>query len=86
MRIVSLVFIILLALISCRTTQTSQPKILLASTSIHETVWNKSYTGMISNDKMAEKITDLINDFVDEFLNDYRKVKSGKGAEKQEAL
>jgi len=72
MRIVSLVFIISLSLISCRTIQTSQSTIFL---------WKKSYTGMVSNDKMMEKITDLINSLVNEFLNDCQKVTSEQGAE-----
>ena len=50
------------------------------------TVWNESYTGMIANDKMVGKIQDINNSLIDEFINDYRKVKSGKGAEKQEAI
>jgi hypothetical protein len=86
MKILSLIFIILLSHISCRTTQTSQPKILLASTTGYETVGNESYTGIVSNDKMKEKITNLINGLIDEFLNDYRKVKSEQGIKKQEAI
>ena len=54
--------------------------------SSYATVWNESYTGMIDNDKMVEKITDLINSLVDEFLNDYRKVKSEEGTEKRKAI
>ena len=61
-------------------------KMVEGKISCYATVWNESYTGMVDNDKMEEKITNLINGLIDEFLNDYRNVKSGKGAEKQEAI
>ena len=77
MRILSLLIIILLSLISCSTTQTSQPNIL---------VWKESYTGMVSHDKMKEKINNLINSLIDEFLNDYQKVKSEQENEKRKAI
>ena len=54
--------------------------------SSYATVWKESYTGMIANDKMEEKITNLINSLIDEFLNDYRKVKSEQGIKKREAI
>jgi len=54
--------------------------------SSYATVWKESYTGMIANDKMVEKITNLINSLIDEFLNDYRKVKSEQGIKKREAI
>jgi len=77
MRILYLIFIILLSLISCSTIKTSQPNIFL---------WKESYTGMIENDKMVEKITGLIKSLVNEFISDYQKIKSEKGAEKREAI
>jgi len=55
MRIVSRILIILLSLISCRTTQTSQPNILLASTSVEESVTIASFNIQIFGITKAEK-------------------------------
>ena len=54
--------------------------------SSYATVWKESYTGMIDNDKMVEKVTDLINSLVNEFISDYQKAKSEQGTEKREAI
>jgi hypothetical protein len=54
--------------------------------SFYATVWNESYTGMVANDKMKEKITNLISGLIDEFLNDHQKAKVEQGTEKREAI
>jgi hypothetical protein len=61
-------------------------KPLQGKISCYATVWNESYTGMVANDKLMEKITDLINGLVDEFLNDYKKVKSEQLIKKREVI
>ena len=69
MRIISLIFIILLSLISCRTTQTSQPSILLASTTVPETITIASFNIQVFGQTKASKpevmaiLAEIISDF-----------------------
>ena len=55
MRMLSLVFVILLSIISCRTIQTSQPNILLASTTGYETITIASFNIQIFGKTKAGK-------------------------------
>jgi len=61
-------------------------KMVEGKISFYATVWNESYTGMVANDKMKEKITNLISGLIDEFLNDYQKANVEQGTEKREAI
>jgi hypothetical protein len=54
--------------------------------SSYVTVWNESYTDMVANDKMKEKVKGLIDSLIDEFLNDYRKAKVEQVIKKREAI
>lgn len=56
MRILSLIFIVFLSLISCRTIQTSQPNILLASTTVNETITIASFNLQVFGITKAEKL------------------------------
>ena len=55
MKILSPIFIILLSFISCRTTKTSQPKVLLASTTAYETIKIASFNIQIFGKTKAGK-------------------------------
>ena len=55
MKILSFIFIVLLSLISCRTTQTSQPNVLCASTTAYETIKIASFNIQIFGKTKAGK-------------------------------